>query len=88
MSTGDIYPDKGTYSSSDEKLKSLEREVELLRELIALKERLAKVEKSIPYVPYIPVAPVQPYVPYPDPWRPWITYTGDSIIVDGNRIIS
>jgi hypothetical protein len=78
-----------------DRIETLEKEVALLRELLDLRERLAKYKEDRPYIPHIPVQPVQPYVPYPDPWRPWITYTdgtaeitSSSFIVDGNRIIS
>ncbi|MFA5340217.1 MAG: hypothetical protein WC332_00425 [Clostridia bacterium] len=57
-------------------IKSLEREVELLRELVELKTKLLELEKgfSLPYVPY-PVYP-QRYEPYPyNPVTyPWVTY--------------
>jgi hypothetical protein len=51
----------------DEKIKSLEREIELLKEIIRLKDL-----QPITYIPYYP----QPVIPQPvSPWaQPWPNY--------------
>ena len=57
-------------------IKQLEREVELLKEIIQLKERNMELEKT-----YIPQYPVYPYPIYPQtPVNPYpiITWTGST----------
>jgi len=53
----------------DEKIKALEREIELLKEIIRLKD----CQKTT-YIPYYP-QPVIPQPTYPIPWnQPWGDY--------------
>lgn len=56
-----------------DRLSKLERDVELLREWVELKERLSELDKKQPkYVPYPVYVPQRPYRPnYPD-----VTYWG------------
>ncbi len=58
-------------------IKQLEREVELLKEIIQLKERNMELEKT--YIPQYPVYPTYPYPSYPYP-----TITGDTTTMDNN----
>lgn len=51
----------------EDRIKALEREVELLKQIIELREKLAAYERWT-YVPYPPVQPSTPY--YPMPWYP------------------
>jgi hypothetical protein len=45
-------------------IKALEREIELLKELIALKEKLAQLENVPVYHWYYPYPPPHTYTPY------------------------
>ena len=47
----------------NENIKSLEREVELLKEIVALKEKLVMLERSFSY-PVYPTFPIYPQVGY------------------------
>ena len=70
----------------NDKIKALEREVELLQQVIELTKQLEELKAKQPvYVPYVPSYPSQPYVP--SPWweyKPWtITYgTSESVTVN------
>lgn len=55
-----------------EKIAQLEREIEKLKQRIALLE----ASRFVPY-PVYPSLPQQPAYPYPMPWYPTVTY-GDS----------
>lgn len=55
-------------------IKQLEREVELLKELVELKEKVLELEKNVPSYPGFPVYPTTPY-PYQPFTYPWITNT-------------
>jgi hypothetical protein len=52
---------------SDERIKKLEREVELLREWVELKERLSELDRRrqhpVPYPVYVPQQPFHPTWP-------------------------
>lgn len=53
----------------------LQKEIDLLKELIALKEKVKEYEiQKIEYVPYYP----QPYIPY-NPYYPTVPYTPPQI---------
>ena len=57
----------------------LEREIELLKEKVALLEKIKELQDAIkvkectpiiPYIPYVPINP-QPFTPWHPPWTPW-----------------
>lgn len=55
---------------NNQKIKALEREVELLKQVIELTRQLEELKAKAPaYVPYVPY---QPYWTYPN--RPWWEY--------------
>ena len=54
----------------DERVKYLEREVELLKQIIELKDKIGAAPSYPVYVPY----PVYPSSPTIDPWRPYFPY--------------
>lgn len=65
----------------NEKIKTLEREVELLKQIIELTEQINKLKAAPPvYVPYPnPWQPIVPYDPWPiryDPYCPSVTTSG------------
>lgn len=71
----------------NDKIKALEREVELLQKVIELTKQLEELKAKQPvYVPYVP--PYQPWEPYrPSPWWEYkpgtITYwTSDRVTVN------
>jgi len=60
----------------NDNIKSLEREVELLKQLVELKTKLLEFESANPtYVPYIPTYPIYPSFPCNPVIYPWVTYT-------------
>ena len=73
--------------NQDEKIMSLEREVELLKQIIELKEQIRRLEaQPIPCVPWYPYVPIPPSTA--DPYPPWtVTYSDSSDFKnpDGNH---
>ena len=54
-------------------LKQLEREAELLREIVELNTKLLEIEKSIPQ-PHQTYPPYPGYKQYGDWWKPTVTW--------------
>lgn len=57
--------------NEQDRIKALEREVELLKQIIELKDKIGAAPSYPVYVPY----PVYPSSPSVDPWRPYYPYT-------------
>jgi hypothetical protein len=55
-------------------IKSLEREIELLREIVELKTKMLEFDKDRPYYPTYPSYPTYPNYPYPPITYPYVTY--------------
>lgn len=56
--------------SEQDRIKALEREVELLKQIIDLKDKIVGQQIFTHYVPY----PVYPSSPAIAPWRPYYPY--------------
>ena len=59
-----------------DRIQELEKEIELLKQIIELKEKVKQLEaeKQQPiYIPYYPYTQPYPYNPYPlSPWGTWV----------------
>jgi len=59
----------------EERIKQLEREIELLTKIKELEEEIQKLRSALPNIVYIPSCP-QPIYPWPN--QPWYWSTGNS----------